>query len=82
LLTFDFLVFLRYYKVSFSYPMSESYKKSGVDIAAGDAASALAARAARSTFAGRNGKMGQPVDLPGGFAGVLDFGGFLFGSVL
>jgi phosphoribosylformylglycinamidine cyclo-ligase len=56
--------------------MSESYKKSGVDIAAGDAASALAARAARSTFAGRNGKMGQPVDLPGGFAGVLDFGDF------
>lgn len=54
--------------------MSESYKQSGVDIAAGDTASALAAKAAKSTFAGRSGKIGQPVDLPGGFAGVLDFG--------
>ncbi len=56
--------------------MSDQYRESGVDIAAGDAASRLAATAARSTFAGRMGKIGQPVDLPGGFAGVLDFGDF------
>ncbi len=53
--------------------MSQEYKKSGVDIAAGDAASSLAAKAAKSTFAGRKGKIGEPVNLPGGFAGILDF---------
>lgn len=56
--------------------MSQSYKNAGVDISAGDAASRLAAAAAKTTFAGRAGKIGAPVDLPGGFAGVLDFGDF------
>lgn len=56
--------------------MSENYAASGVDIAAGDAASHIAATAAKTTFAGRIGMIGQPVNLPGGFAGVLDFGEF------
>ncbi len=56
--------------------MSEHYRQAGVDIAAGDTASSAAAAAARSTFAGRAGKIGAPVDLPGGFAGALDFGDF------
>jgi phosphoribosylformylglycinamidine cyclo-ligase len=54
--------------------MSQKYKESGVDISLGDQVSALAAKYAKSTFSGRKGKIGQPVDLPGGFAGVLDFG--------
>ena len=54
--------------------MSEAYKRAGVDIAAGDAASSAAGKAAKTTFAGRKGKIGEPVNLPGGFAGVLDFG--------
>ncbi len=56
--------------------MSQMYKESGVDIAAGNKASSLAAAAAKATFASRNGKIGMPVDLPGGFAGLLDFGEF------
>ncbi len=56
--------------------MSDHYRQAGVDIAAGDAASRLAASAAKSTFAGRAGKIGEPVDLPGGFAGALDFGDY------
>ncbi|QQS59016.1 hypothetical protein IPN35_05530 [Candidatus Peregrinibacteria bacterium] len=56
--------------------MSQSYKDAGVDIVAGDSASRLAATAAKTTFSGRVGKIGAPVDLPGGFAGMLDFGDF------
>ncbi len=54
--------------------MAKKYKAAGVDIAAGDAASSLAGRLAATTFAGRKGKIGKPVRLPGGFAGALDFG--------
>lgn len=54
--------------------MSEAYKNAGVDIAAGDAASSAAGKAAKTTFAGRTGKIGEPVSIPGGFAGILDFG--------
>lgn len=56
--------------------MSETYKQAGVDIAAGDAASSAAGKAAKTTFAGRAGKIGEPVDLPGGFAGILNFGDY------
>lgn len=54
--------------------MSKKYAEAGVDISAGDAASRLAGRAAKKTFSAREGRMGAPVDLPGGFAGILDFG--------
>ena len=56
--------------------MSKKYAESGVDIAAGDAASRVAAAAAKKTFSARAGFFGTPVDLPGGFAGILDFGDF------
>lgn len=55
---------------------AKKYKAAGVDIAAGDAASSLAGRWAATTFAGRKGRIGEPVRLPGGFAGALDFGDF------
>lgn len=56
--------------------MTDKYREAGVDIAAGDAASALAASAAKSTYAGRAGMIGMPVTLENGFAGALDFGDF------
>lgn len=51
-----------------------TYKDSGVDISAGDAASRAAYRAAKNTFSSRDGMFGAPVILEGGFAGALDFG--------
>ena len=56
--------------------MSKKYAESGVDISAGDAASRLAGRAAKTTFSARAGRIGESVDLPGGFAGILDLGDF------
>ena len=57
-------------------PKPKKYAQAGVNIAAGDAASHLAGKLAATTFAGRKGKIGKPVKLPGGFAGALDFGDF------
>ncbi len=56
--------------------MSQKYAESGVDISAGDAASRCAGREAKKTFLARMGMMGSAVDLPGGFAGILDMGDF------
>jgi phosphoribosylformylglycinamidine cyclo-ligase len=53
-----------------------TYKDSGVDIAAGDAASKAAYRHAASTFASRKGMIGQPVEEEDGYAGLLDMGDY------
>ena len=52
----------------------KKYAVAGVDIAEGDAASRIAGKFAGTTFPGRRGRIGAPVKLPGGFAGILDFG--------
>ncbi|MCF7846056.1 MAG: phosphoribosylformylglycinamidine cyclo-ligase [Candidatus Peribacteraceae bacterium] len=52
----------------------KKYAAAGVDITEGDAASQIAGKFAGTTFASRKGKIGSPVKLPGGFAGILDFG--------
>lgn len=54
-----------------------TYKKSGVDIDAGDKASARAYKAALSTHVSRKGLFGSPLKLEGGFTGALDCGDFL-----
>jgi len=54
-----------------------TYADSGVDVAAGDAASRAAYENAKRTFASRKGKIGAPLELEGGFSGALDFGDFL-----
>lgn len=54
-----------------------TYKKAGVDIEAGDKASAKAYKAALSTHVSRKGMFGTPLKLEGGFAGALDCGEFL-----
>lgn len=51
-----------------------TYKDSGVDVEAGDAASAAAYRRAAETFASRAGMIGMPVLEEGGYAGMLDMG--------
>jgi len=56
---------------------SATYKKSGVDIEAGDKASAKAYKAAVTTHSARKGLFGTPLKLDGGFAGALDCGEFL-----
>jgi len=53
-----------------------TYKDSGVDTQAGGQASRKAYDHARATFASRAGKMGTPVEDTGGFAGLIDMGGF------
>lgn len=53
-----------------------TYEESGVNIEQGDKASKAAYAAAKSTFAGRKGMIGEPVVIDGGFAGLLDFGDF------
>jgi phosphoribosylformylglycinamidine cyclo-ligase len=53
-----------------------TYKDSGVDISAGDKASAAAYKAAKSTFSSRKNMIGEPVTDDGGFAGLLDMGDF------
>ena len=52
------------------------YKKSGVDIQAGDKASKIAYNIAKSTFASRHGMMGEPVIDDGAFAGLFNMGNF------
>lgn len=53
-----------------------TYKDSGVDTQAGGQASRKAYDHARATFSSRAGKMGTPVEDTGGFAGLIDMGGF------
>jgi len=53
-----------------------TYKESGVDVELGDRCSRAAYNAAKATFIGRSGMMGQPVVDEGGFAGLLDMGDF------
>jgi len=52
------------------------YKSAGVDVKTGDLASKKAYENAKKTFSSRQGKIGEPVVLNGGFAGALDFGDF------
>ena len=51
-----------------------TYKESGVDVELGDQCSKLAYEAAKGTFVGRKGKIGEPVIDEGGFTGMLDMG--------
>ena len=51
-----------------------TYKESGVDVELGDQCSKLAYEAAKGTFAGRKGMIGEPVMEEGGFTGLLDMG--------
>ncbi|PID70804.1 hypothetical protein CSB37_00465 [bacterium DOLZORAL124_38_8] len=53
-----------------------TYAESGVNIAAGDAASKNAYKFAKQTFAGRANMIGAPVIQDGGFSGLLDMGNF------
>lgn len=53
------------------------YKTAGVDIHAGDMASRTAYTNAKKTFSSREGKIGMPFELDGGFAGALDMGDYL-----
>jgi len=52
------------------------YKKAGVDIKAGDAASKIAYNFAKSTFSSRSGMIGEPLVEDGAFAGLIDMGDF------
>ena len=53
-----------------------TYADAGVDISAGEKASKAAYHNAKLTFPSREGLIGAPVKLEGGFAGALDFGDF------
>ena len=53
-----------------------TYEESGVNISEGDKASRIAYTAAKATFAGRKGMIGEPVMQDGGFAGLIDMGDF------
>ena len=53
-----------------------TYKESGVDVQLGDRCSKKAYEAAKATFAGRSGMIGQPVVDEGGFTGMMDMGDF------
>ena len=53
-----------------------TYKDSGVDIELGDECSRVAYNTAKSTFSAREGMIGQPVIIEGGFSGAMDFGDF------
>jgi len=54
-----------------------TYKESGVDIDLGDKCSAIAYAAAKATFPGRKGMIGEPVIEEGGFTGAMDMGDYL-----
>lgn len=56
---------------------SLDYATAGVNIESGDLASKYAYQNAKTTFSSRDGLIGQPYNLEGGFAGVLDMGDFL-----
>ncbi|MBL4695094.1 phosphoribosylformylglycinamidine cyclo-ligase [Candidatus Gracilibacteria bacterium] len=53
-----------------------TYEDSGVNIDLGDKCSAIAYQAAKNTFPGRKGMMGEPVIDEGGFSGVMDMGDY------
>ncbi len=53
-----------------------TYKESGVDVNLGDKCSKFAYNAAKGTFVGREGLIGQPVKDEGGFTGMMDMGDF------
>lgn len=53
-----------------------TYEQSGVNISEGDKASRIAYTAAKATFIGRKGMIGEPVVQDGGFAGLIDMGDF------
>lgn len=52
------------------------YKEAGVDILAGDKASKIAYKFAKSTFSSRKNMIGNPVTDEGSFAGMMDMGEF------
>lgn len=53
-----------------------TYEESGVNIELGDKCSAIAYQAAKNTFIGRKGMIGEPLIDDGGFAGALDMGDY------
>ncbi len=53
-----------------------TYEESGVNIERGDKCSKIAYQAAKDTFRGRKGMIGEPSIDEGGFSGVLDMGDF------
>ncbi len=53
-----------------------TYKDSGVDIDLGDKCSEIAYTAAKNTFVGRKGMIGEPVLDAGGFTGAIDMGDY------
>lgn len=53
-----------------------TYEESGVNIEKGDKCSAIAYAAAKETFVGRKGLIGEPVLEEGGFTGALDMGDY------
>lgn len=53
-----------------------TYKEAGVDIERGDECSRIAYKSAKATFSSRDGMIGKPVILEGGFSGAMDFGDF------
>jgi phosphoribosylformylglycinamidine cyclo-ligase len=53
-----------------------TYEEAGVNIKLGDECSRIAYEAAKETFAGRKGMIGEPVIIEGGFSGAMDFGDF------
>ncbi len=53
-----------------------TYEESGVNINLGDKCSAIAYSAAKKTFAGRKGMIGEPLTDEGGFSGALDMGDY------
>lgn len=53
-----------------------TYEESGVNIKLGDKCSAIAYQAAKRTFIGRKGMIGEPVLDEGGFSGALDMGDY------
>ncbi|MFH1533732.1 MAG: phosphoribosylformylglycinamidine cyclo-ligase [Nitrospirota bacterium] len=53
-----------------------TYEESGVNINLGDKCSAIAYSAAKRTFAGRKGMIGEPLVDEGGFSGALDMGDY------
>ncbi len=54
-----------------------TYADSGVDTTKGDIASKAAYNNAKKTFSSRKGRIGEPFEFDGGFAGALDMGHYL-----
>lgn len=53
-----------------------TYEEAGVNIDLGDKCSAIAYQAAKNTFIGRKGMIGEPLVDDGGFSGALDMGDY------